>query len=77
MIKWTKLTDCLTQDPNLIYVVPCKDGSQIWHNGLFCFAKDITVQEFMDNIKDLDCPSCVSIEEIEKMIEELKKEKQT
>jgi hypothetical protein len=73
MIKWTKLPypDCLTQDPNLIYVVPCEGGSQIWYNGLFCFAKNITVQEFIDNIKTT---SSISIEEIEKMIEELNKE---
>ena len=77
MIKWTKLPapDCFTQDPNLIYVIPCDEGIQILRSGLFCFAKNITVQEFMDNIKALDCHSCVSIEEIEKMIEELKKEK--
>ena len=75
MIKWAKLPvpDCFTQDPTLIYVVPCEGGSQIWHNGLFCFAKDVTVQEFIDSIKT---PSSISIEEIEKMIEEFKKEKQ-
>lgn len=79
MIKWTKLPypDCLTQDPNLIYVIPCDEGSQIWFEGERCLVEDTTVQEIMDKFNTIGCTSFrLTKEEIEKMIEELKKEKQ-
>lgn len=78
MIKWIKLSfpECLAQDPNLIYVVPCDDGSTIWLNGEYCLIEDVTVQEIIDKFNTIGCTSFqLQKEEIETMIEELKKEK--
>ncbi len=73
MIKWTKLPfpDCLTQDPNLIYVVPCEEGSQIWFDGERCTVEDATVMEIVDKLNSIGCTSFqLTKEEIEKIIEE-------
>ena len=72
MIKWTKLSflNCYVQDPNLVYVIPCDEGSQIWFNGERCL-----VQEIIDKFNSIGCTSFrLTKEEIEKMIEELKEE---
>ena len=77
MIKWTKLSflNCYVQDPNLVYVIPCDEGSQIWFNGERCLVEDVTVQEIIDKFNTIDCTSFqLTKEEIEKMIEELKEE---
>ena len=73
MTKWTKLPvpDCLTQDPNLIYVIPCDEGSQIWFEGERCLVEDVMVQEIIDKFNTIGCTSFqLTKEEIEKMIEE-------
>lgn len=77
MIKWTKLprTEYFTQDSDLIYIIPCEEGIKILYNNAYCLIENMTVQEMMDNIKALACPSYGCIEEIKKMIEEIEKEK--
>ena len=77
MIKWTKLPfpDCLTQDPTLIYIVPCDEGSKIWFKGEECLVEDTTVQEVINKFNTVGCTSFrLTKEEIEKTIEEFKKE---
>ena len=77
MIKWTKLPtpECLTQDPNLVYVVPGDKCSKIWFKGEECRIEGVTVQEVIDKFNAIGCTSFqLSKEEIEKMIEEFKKE---
>ena len=77
MIEWTKLPipDCLIQDPNLIYVIPCNEGSKIWFKGEECRIEDATVLEVIDKFNSIGCTSFqLSKKDIEKMIEEFKKE---
>jgi hypothetical protein len=77
MIEWTKLStpDCLTQDPNLVYIVPYDEGSKIWFKGEECRIEDATVQEIIDKFNTIGCTSFqLTKEEIEIMIEEFKKE---
>ena len=76
MIKWAKLPapDCYIQDPNLIYVVPCEEGSQIWFKGESCTVEGATVMDIVDKLNAIGCTSFqLTKEEIEKMIEEKKK----
>jgi hypothetical protein len=77
MIEWTKLPtpECLTQDPNLVYVVPGDKCSKILFKGEECRIKDATVLEVIDKFNAIGCTSFqLSKEEIEAMIEKFKKE---
>lgn len=76
MIKWTKLPypDCLTQDPTLVYVIPCDEGSQILYKGEICTIEDESVMDIVDKFNAIDCTSFqLTKEELEKMIEEKQK----
>lgn len=76
MIKWTKLPypDCLTQDPNLVYVIPCDEGSQILYKGEICTIEGESVMDIVDKFNAVGCTSFqLTKEELEKMIEEKQK----
>lgn len=76
MIKWTKLPypDCLTQDPNLVYVIPCDEGSQILYKGEICTIKGESVMDIVDKFNAIGCTSFqLTKEELEKMIKEKQK----
>lgn len=73
MIKWTKLQipDCFIQDPNLIYIVPCDDGSKILFKGEACLVEDKTVEEIIDKFNSVGCTSFqLTKEEIETLLKE-------
>ena len=77
MVKWIKLPalDCFVQDPNICYIIPCKKGTQIVFKGEVCTIEDVAVMEIVDKFNAIGCTSFqLTKEEIEKMIEELKKE---
>lgn len=70
MIEWTKLNlpENLIHDLNLIYVVPCDDGSEIWFNGEKCIVEDKTVLEIIDKF---NATGCTSFQFTKEEIEEL------
>ena len=76
MIKWTKLPypDCLTQDPTLVYVIPCEEGSQILYKGEICTIEGESVVDIVDKFNAIGCTSFqLTKEELEKTIEEKQK----
>ena len=73
MIKWTKLNlpENLIHNPNLIYIVPRYNGSEIWFNDEKCIIENKTVLEIIDKF---NATGCTSFQLSKKEIEELLKE---
>lgn len=74
MIEWTKLPspECFTQDPSIVYVVPCEDGSKIWLNGKECFVENASVIDIIDKFNSVGCTSFqLSKDDVEHILSKL------
>ena len=71
MIKWDKLNlpKDLIHNPNLVYIIPCDQGSEIWFNDEKCVIEDKTVLEIIDKLNATGCTSfLLSKKEIEELL---------